>query len=428
MLNFNELPYLNVSLLLFSSLVTGFILFGLFMSRIRKPFFLRKMYVLLLVQILMQLGEAGIWYWNGASEKAWLLKFCCFLSFGWGLVATALFVNCFMELLERRGKVSKKPLYILNTICGIGFTLSALSMFNGAFFAVDANGYFCYGPYADWAEYIDLANFVLVLGIAIYHRQRMSTKGFVMFFAYGMLHLVGMLMVDIWYPTPFYLASTLALIVLCNFLYEAIEEEYLQKEKELLESRITLMISQIQPHFLYNSLNSIYHLCDMDAKLAQQAIGDFSEYLHHVLSSLKRTTPVLFEQELQNVETYLELEKLRFEDLNIVYKIEASNFLLPALSVQPLVENAVKHGICGKEDGGTLVLTTKENEDCFEIIVEDDGVGFDVSSLPDDGEIHLGVQNVRQRLAAMVGGSLSIISTPGVGTTAIIRVPKEESK
>ena len=426
--NFNSLPYLNVSLLLFSSLVTCFIFFGLFMSRIRKPFFLRKMYVLLLGQILMQLGEAGIWYWNGSPEKAWLLKFCCFLSFGCGLVATALFVSCFMELLARRGKVSKKPLYILNTICGMGFAISALSMFNGSFFAVDAKGYFCYGPYATWVEYIDVANFVLILGIAVYHRQRMSTKSFLMFFAYGMLHLGGMLMVDIWYPTPFYLASTLALIVLCNFLYEAIEEAYLQKEKELLESRITLMISQIQPHFLYNSLNSIYHLCDMDAKMAQQAIGDFSEYLHHVLSSLNRTAPVLFEQELQNVKAYLQLEQLRFDDLRIEYRIEASNFFVPALSVQPLVENAVKHGICGKEDSGTLVLTTREKEDCFEIIVEDDGVGFDVANLPDDGEIHLGVQNVRQRLAAMVGGSLSVISTPGVGTTAIIRVPKEGSK
>ena len=80
----------------------------------------------------------------------------------------------------------------------MGFAISALSMFNGSFFAVDAKGYFCYGPYAAWVEYIDVANFVLILGIAVYHRQRMSTKSFLMFFAYGMLHLGGMLMVDIW--------------------------------------------------------------------------------------------------------------------------------------------------------------------------------------------------------------------------------------
>ncbi|MGM9529390.1 MAG: sensor histidine kinase [Phascolarctobacterium sp.] len=426
--DFNHMTYLNVSLLLFSSLVTAFMLFGLFMSRLRKRDFNSKMMCLLLAQILMQLGEAGIWYWNGSPDKAWLIKLCCFLSFGLGLAVTALFVYCFMELLRQRGKVSMVPLQLLSIICGLGFVLSGASMFNGIFFDVDTKGYFVYGPYAAWIEYIDYANFAIIFGVALYNRKIISVKGFAMISIYSLLHLGGMLMVDVWYPTPFYLASTLALIVLCNFLYEAIEEAYLQKEKELMESRIALMISQIQPHFLYNSLNSIYHLCDMDARLAQQAIGDFSEYLHHVLGSLKRTTPVLFEQELQNVKAYLELEKLRFEDLNIVYKIEASNFLVPALSVQPLVENAVKHGICGKEDGGTLVLSTKEQADCFEVIVEDDGIGFDIASLPDNGDKHLGVQNVKQRLAAMVGGSLSITSTPGEGTTAIIRVPKEGSK
>ena len=426
--DFNHMTYLNVSLLLFSALVTAFMLFGLFMSRLRKRSFKRKMMCLLLAQILMQLGEAGIWCWNGSPDKAWLIKLCCFLSFGLGLVVTALFVYCFMELLRQRGKVSMVPLQLLSIICGLGLVLSGVSMFNGIFFDVDTKGYFGYGPYADWVEYIDYANFAIIFGVALYNRKIISVKGFAMISIYSLLHLGGMLMVDFWYPTPFYLASTLALIVLCNFLYEAIEEAYLQKEKELLESRIALMISQIQPHFLYNSLNSIYHLCDMDARLAQQAIGDFSEYLHHVLGSLKRTTPVLFEQELQNVQSYLELEKLRFDDLNIVYRIEACNFFVPALSVQPLVENAVKHGICGKEDGGTLVLSTREQADCFEVIVEDDGIGFDTASLPDNGDKHLGVQNVKQRLAAMVGGSLSIISTPGVGTTAIIRVPKEGSK
>lgn len=426
--NFNNMMYLNVSLLLFSALVTMFLLFGALMSRIKKPKFLHKMVALLLGQIIMQLGEAGIWYWNGTPDKAWLLKLCCFLSFGLGLLVTALFVNCFMELLRQHGRVSEIPFRLIGCVCGLGFALSLVSIFNGIFFYVDTNGYFCYGPYADWVEYIDFANFAIILGVTIYNYKIISSKGFAMLTIYSVLHLGGMLMVDIWYPTPFYLASTLALIVLCNFLYEAIEEEYLKKEKELQESRIALMISQIQPHFLYNSLNSIYHLCDMDAKLAQQAIGDFSEYLNHVLSSLKRTTPVLFEQELQNVKAYLELERLRFDDLHIVYRIETSNFFVPALSVQPLVENAVKHGICGKEDGGTLVLSACEKEDYFEIIVEDDGVGFDVASLPNDGEKHLGVHNVQSRLEAMMGGSLNIMSVPGVGTKAIIRVPKEGSK
>ncbi|MGM9569275.1 MAG: sensor histidine kinase [Phascolarctobacterium sp.] len=423
--DFNHMTYLNVSLLLYSALVSIFLLFGALMSRIRNRFFLHKVIALLLAQILMQLGEAGIWYWNGDPANAWLIKFCCFLSFGMGLVVTTLFVYCFVGILERQGKVNRLPVNCVAGLCAVGFTLVIVSVFNGIFFDVNAAGYFIDGPYANWVSYFDIINFAVIVLFVFYYRQLLTIRGFVMLLIYCGLHLGTILLENIWYPIPLYLASTLALMVMFNFFHEALESEYIKKEKELMESRITLMISQIQPHFLYNSLNSIYHLCDMDAKLAQQAIGDFSEYLHHVLGSLKRTTPILFDQELQNVDAYLALEQLRFDDLKIVYKIEASNFFVPALSVQPLVENAVKHGICSKEEGGTLVLSTREKEDFFEIVVEDDGVGFDTTTLKDDGEIHLGVQNVKQRLKAMVGGSLHIISTPGIGTTAIIRLPKE---
>ena len=422
----NHQTYLNVSLLLFSALVSTFLLFGALISRVRNRLFLHRIIALLVTQILMQLGEAGIWYWNGNPEKAWLIKLCCFISFGMGLVVTTLFVYCFVAILERRGRVNLVPIHYIAALCGVGFVLVALSVVNGVFFNVNELGYFVYGPYAQWVNYIDIINFTAIIVLVLYYRKLMTLRGFMMLIIYCGLHLGAILLENIWYPTPLYLASTLALVVMFNFFHEALEEEYIKKEKELMESRITLMISQIQPHFLYNSLNSIYHLCDMDAKLAQQAIGNFSEYLHHILGSLKRTSPIIFEQELQNVQAYLQLEQLRFEDLKIVYNIEATNFFVPALSVQPLVENAVKHGICSKEEGGTLVLSTKEKEDCFEIIVEDDGVGFNTASLKNDGDIHLGVQNVKQRLAAMVGGSLEIISTPGLGTTAIIRLPKEK--
>ena len=423
--DFNHMTYLNVSLLLFSALVSFFLLFGVLMSRVRNRLFLRKAIALLLAQILMQLGEAGIWYWNGNPDNAWLIKLCCFLSFGMGLVVTTLFVYCFVDILERQGRVNRLPADCVAGLCAVGFALVVVSFFNGIFFDVNAAGYFIDGPYAHWVGYFDIINFVVMVLFVFYYRQLVTLRGFGMLLIYCGLHLGAILLEDIWYPVPLYLASTLALMVMFNFFHEALAEEYLEKEKELMESRITLMISQIQPHFLYNSLNSIYHLCDMDAKLAQQAIGNFSEYLHHVLGSLKRTSPVLFDQELQNVKAYLELEQLRFDDLRIVYQIVASNFFVPVLSVQPLVENAVKHGICSKEEGGTLVLTTREQAGFFEIIVEDDGVGFDITKLKDDGEIHLGVQNVKQRLEAMVGGSLEIMSTPGVGTTAIIRLPKE---
>lgn len=198
-------------------------------------------------------------------------------------------------------------------------------------------------------------------------------------------------------------------------------------EEEIKENRFSLAMSQIQPHFIYNSLNTIYHLCDKDIVMAQQAINDFSNYLQRSLSAIERTALISFEEELKHVKVYLKLEQLRFgKDLNVVYRIETTEFMLPALSVQPLVENAVKHGICQKEeDGGTVILTVRECRDCFEIIVSDDGVGF-ASEQENKGKgTHVGIRNVRQRLHIMCNATLDITSEPGKGTTSTIRIPKE---
>lgn len=141
--------------------------------------------------------------------------------------------------------------------------------------------------------------------------------------------------------------------------------------------------------------------------------------------------PVLipFREELRHVQAYLKLEKMRFDDdLNIIYQIDTTDFFLPSLSIQPLVENAVKHGICQKEEGGTVVLSTKADGDYIEIKVSDDGAGFDPDEEKNDGKPHVGIKNVKQRLHNMCNGTLTITSKPGKGTTIIIRLPKEIKK
>ncbi|MGN0142057.1 MAG: sensor histidine kinase [Roseburia sp.] len=201
-------------------------------------------------------------------------------------------------------------------------------------------------------------------------------------------------------------------------------------EKELKENRITLAMSQIQPHFIYNSLNTIYHLCDKDIELAQQAISDFSDYLQRSLSAADRTTLISFEEELKHVKIYLKLEQLRFgKKLNVVYHIETAGFMLPALSVQPLVENAVKHGICRREGGGgTVIITARECADCFEVIISDDGVGFVPGTESKGQGTHVGIRNVRQRLDIMCHATLEVESEPGKGTTSTIRIPKGDEE
>lgn len=202
---------------------------------------------------------------------------------------------------------------------------------------------------------------------------------------------------------------------------------YQQMQKELYEAKVAVMVSQIRPHFMYNALTSIAMMCQIDPDTAQESIVTFADYLRGNMDSLSRTAPVPFEKELEHLKKYLYIEKLRFADLlNIEYDIEATGFYLPLLSIQPLVENAVKHGVGMKEDGGTVTIATRETETAYEVIVSDDGVGFDTKAQrPDDGKSHVGMENTKKRLHDMCGGELRIESVIGEGTTATVILPKD---
>ena len=206
---------------------------------------------------------------------------------------------------------------------------------------------------------------------------------------------------------------------------QRMEAEKQAMELKLQESQISIMLSQIQPHFLYNTLNSIYQLCETNPMRARSMVNFFAEYLRNNLSTLEEPGLISFETELAHIQTYLEIEKIRFEDtLEIEYDIKCDAFSLPVLTVQPIVENAVKHGTSKKRGGGKVVISTREDEKDYIINVSDTGCGFDPSVPKNDGKIHIGIENVRQRLSNMCEGSLTIESEIGVGTSVTIRIPK----
>lgn len=200
-----------------------------------------------------------------------------------------------------------------------------------------------------------------------------------------------------------------------------------QLEKELEDSRVATMLSQIQPHFIYNTLGTVEQLCKEQPEVASDLVHNFSLYLRGNFSELDNKAPILLSKEMEHVRHYVEIERIRFPDMEVRFQLGAGDFLLPALSVQPLVENAIKHGLMGLESGGTVTVSSYETDRDYCVSVVDDGVGFDPSILL-DGRKHIGIRNIRGRIEAMCGGTLTVESTPGKGTKAVITIPKERSE
>ena len=201
------------------------------------------------------------------------------------------------------------------------------------------------------------------------------------------------------------------------------------KDIKLREQRMSLMLSQIQPHFLYNTLNTITALCRVNPKLAEETTVKFSKFLRENMYSIEDFYIHPFEKELEHIKIYLEIEKIRFGDrLNIVYDIETVDFNVPVLTLQPIVENAVKHGICKNVEGGTITITTRKTSKNHVITIKDDGAGFNPHEVKNDGRVHIGISNANERLKSIFQTEIEISSFPGIGTEVTIKIPEKTNK
>ena len=193
---------------------------------------------------------------------------------------------------------------------------------------------------------------------------------------------------------------------------------------ELAESRLATMMSQIRPHFIYNTLGSIEQLCKLDPAKAGDLVHNFAKYLRGNFGELDNPKPILMSQEMEHVHHYINIENVRFPDMTFTFEMNSDDFRIPALTVQPIVENAIKHGLMKLPCGGTIRVEAYETDSAYCVSVVDDGAGFDTNALLDDRK-HVGIRNIRERLKVMVNGTLEIESTVGVGTKVLITIPKE---
>ena len=228
----------------------------------------------------------------------------------------------------------------------------------------------------------------------------------------------------------FAIAAVMVLRFIPRNINAATKARELEMEKTMLhaqlaESRISTMMSQIRPHFIYNTLGSIEQLCKLDPPKAGDLVHNFAKYLRGNFGELDNPKPILMSQEMEHVHHYISIENVRFPDMTFTFEMNSDDFRIPALTVQPIVENAIKHGLMKLSKGGSISVVSYETDTEYRISVVDDGVGFDTGALMDERK-HVGLRNIRERLKVMVNGTLEIESTIGEGTKVLIRIPKED--
>lgn len=206
--------------------------------------------------------------------------------------------------------------------------------------------------------------------------------------------------------------------------------EAAQAETEAAEYRARMITSQIQPHFMFNSLNAIKALAMIDPNECIKAVDYLSRFLRGSLDAINSSEPITIAKEFENTNAYLSMQKYRFgSSLTVEMEDTSEGFLVPPFTIQPLVENAV-HAIRAKEDGkGSIkVKAYSIKDECHKILVEDTGTGFDPAKVGSDGRGHYGMAIVRERIEKMSGGTMEIHSVIGEGTTMEITIPWKVSK
>ena len=268
---------------------------------------------------------------------------------------------------------------------------------------------------------------LIVIFIVTMINKKLVFREKIAFGLYCLLPLVAIILQNIFKGYAIAYASIIIAIEILFFFVNVSKNIQLAVEQEKnKEAQIKIMMSQIQPHFIYNSLSAISTLITIDPEKAQQSLDEFTEYLRHNLSSLTETKLIPFEDELRHIETYVSLEKVRFnERVNIIYDIQVKDFSVPPLSVQPLIENAIKHGILKKEKGGLVTFKTYETNKAYVVEVIDDGVGFNMNDIEFDKNKHFGISNIKHRLKTMCNGDLIITSELNKGTKTVIAFYKD---
>lgn len=386
--------------------------------------------IMLLLNALTLLADMGTLVFGGDGEASLILKACLILRFSFAFCGIAGF-NLYVDHMISQ-KVGRKPLMrvIPFLLVAAMIILWITSLETGMLIKFDKSGLAVYGSYFWIAELTGCLIVVFDVARIIVNQisKKLDGKIAVGMYIFAALPLCTVPLLEVLgTPTILFVAITVSYLTMYISIHVRQEHIKLTQEADSEKMHTELIMSQIQPHFIINSLTTIKYLCRKDAQLASTALTRFTKYLRRNIDVVSDKSMVQFKDELEHTQTYLWMEQLRFgETLKVEYDIETDQFFVPPLSLQPIVENAVKHGVTKKIGGGTVSISVTENDKYYTIIVRDDGLGFDQQKINDDGEAHIGIHDVRKRISEIKGSTLTVNSKVGEGTVVTYEIMKDD--
>ncbi|MBR2764679.1 MAG: histidine kinase [Blautia sp.] len=317
----------------------------------------------------------------------------------------------------------KNPLFIaVMTLWAVYFVLLVYTQFTTVIYSIGADGIYRRGPLYPLLLIPPAAIMLLNLLGLLQMREKLTRRQFYAMFVYLAAPLAGMILQIFYYGLLLVAYGTIAgALAMFVFILSEQMNTSIRQARENAEKEFDLKVLQMRPHFIYNAMTSIYYLVDTDPQAAKETIRDFSQYLHRNFSAVVKTEQVPFEEELAHTRAYLAIEQVRFGDrLKVVYDMPHTVFCLPPLTLEPIVENAVKHGMDPDCEPLCILIRTRATDDGSEITIENNGADLKAMEPDSDG---VGLSSVRKRLELMCGGTLRIRPREGGGAVATMWIP-----
>ena len=306
---------------------------------------------------------------------------------------------------------------------GLFIVLLVIAQFEEGFYAMQPK--FTYGPLHPLLMAPVIAMLLIILEGTVRRRDRLSKKHFRALLVF-LIPLTISMVVSAFVYIPLIAdigISILALTMFIIILSDEVEQS-LRQEREIARQHASIMALQMRPHFIYNTMTSIYYLCDQDPAKAKQITLDFTTYLRRNFTALESDKLIPFTEELEHTRAYLAVEQAQFEDrLFVDYDTPHTGFRLPPLTLQPIVENAVKHGMDPEAEPLRITIRTRRRGTVSEITVTDNGPGYEAA---DEEKPHVALKNIRQRLKMMCRGKMKIEAPEGGGTRVTVTIPQTE--